>query len=159
MTPIPVDETERMADLEALKVLDTPREPRFERITAMMPAGFDGPMVFVTLIDRDRQWYKSTFGAGELASTPRAGGFCAEAICEPEPMILLNAKEDERFRDHPNVTGELHVRFYAGVPLHGLAGKRIGSLSIIDTKPRDFSPRDLAILRKFGAVIDTQLHL
>src|SRR3954465_184027 len=122
--PIPDDESQRIADLKALNILDTPREPRFDNLTELVADVFEMPMVFLTMVDTDRQWYKSTWGT-DVDSTPRNVSFCAHAIIELEPMVVRNAAEDSRFADNPFVTGDFHLRFYAGVPLHGRSGKAI----------------------------------
>lgn len=154
--PIPTDESDRLSDLKALNVLDTPREPRFDRITELVADIFDVPMVFLTLVDGDRQWYKSTYGI-DVKATPRDVGFCAHAMLEPEPMVVPNATKDARFADNPFVTGEFHLRFYAGVPLHGPRGKGIGALALVDTAPREFSSKQVGQLEKFAAIVQSEI--
>ena len=154
--PIPSDESDRLADLEALNILDTPREPRFDRITELVADVFEVPMVFLTLVNGDRQWFKSTYGI-DVDATPRDVGFCAHAMLEPQPMVVQNATKDGRFSDNPFVTGEFHLRFYAGVPLHGPKGKGIGALALVDTEPREFSPKQLKRLEKFAAIVQSEI--
>lgn len=154
--PIPSDESDRLAELKALNILDTPREPRFDRITELVADVFDVPMVFLTLVDGDRQWFKSTYGIN-VDATPRDVGFCAHAMLEPHPMVVPNATKDGRFADNPFVTGEFHLRFYAGVPLHGPKGKGIGALALVDTKPREFSPKQLKQLERFAAIVEGEI--
>jgi GAF domain-containing protein len=154
--PIPADESARLAELRALNILDTPREPRFDRITELVADVFDVPMVFLTLVDGDRQWFKSTWGIN-VDTTPRDVGFCAHAMLEPGPMAVPDATSDARFADNPFVAGEFHLRFYAGVPLHGPGGRPIGALSLVDTKPREFSARQLEQLKKFGAIVEHEI--
>jgi GAF domain-containing protein len=103
LAPIPLDEADRIADLYALKILDTPREPGFDRITELAADIFEVPMVFVTLVDSNRQWFKSTYGIS-LDSTPRDVSFCSHAMLEPEAMVIPDASEDPRFADNPFVT-------------------------------------------------------
>lgn len=154
--PIPIDESARLAELRALKILDTPREPRFDRLTELVADVFEVPMVFLTLVDGDRQWFKSTYGIN-VETTPRDVGFCAHAMLEPAPMAVRDATEDTRFADNPFVAGELHLRFYAGVPLHGPGGRPIGALSLVDTRPREFSSRQLEQLQKFAAIVEHEI--
>jgi len=154
--PIPNDEPERLAELKALNILDTPREPRFDRITELVADVFDVPMVFLTLVDGDRQWFKSTHGIN-IDATPRGPGFCAHAMLEPQPMVVPNAAMDGRFADNPFVTGDFHLRFYAGVPLHGPKGKGIGALALVDTEPRELSARQLRQLEKFAAIVESEI--
>jgi len=157
LAPIPADESERIADLNTLNILDTPREPRFDNVTELVADVFEVPMVFLTLVDSDRQWYKSTCGI-KVESTPRDVSFCSHAILEPEAMVVPNAAEDARFADNPFVTGDFHLRFYAGVPLHGPKGKAIGALGLVDTKPREFSDRQIGQLKKFAALVETEIR-
>lgn len=154
--PIPTDESDRLSDLEALKILNTPREPRFDRITELVAEVFEVPMVFLTLVDGKRQWFKSTYGI-DVEETPRDVGFCAHAILEPEAMVVPNATKDDRFADNPFVEGDFHLRFYAGVPLHGPKGKQIGALALVDTEPREFAPKQLNQLKKFATIVESEL--
>jgi sigma-B regulation protein RsbU (phosphoserine phosphatase) len=154
--PIPTDESDRLSELKALNILDTPREPRFDRITELVADVFGVPMVFLTLVDGDRQWFKSTYGIN-VEATPRDVGFCAHAMLEPQPMVVPNATKDVRFADNPFVTGEFHLRFYAGVPLHGPKGKGIGALALVDTEPREFSPKQVGQLEKFAAIVEREI--
>ena len=154
--PIPEDEAERLADLKTLEILDTPRESRFDKITELAADVFEVPMVFLTMVDGERQWFKSTFGT-DVESTPRSVGFCAHAMLEPEAMVVPNATEDARFADNPFVTGDFHLRFYAGAPLHGPHGKGIGALSLVDTKPHEFSAKQVSQLKKFAALVEVEI--
>jgi len=156
LAPIPADEPDRLAELNALGILDTPREPRFDRITELIADVFDVPMVFLTMVDGDRQWFKSTFGTG-VEATPRSVGFCAHAICEPDAMVVPNAAEDPRFADNPFVAGDFHLCFYAGAPLHGPGGKSIGALSLVDTEPHEFSAKQVGRLKKFAALVEAEI--
>jgi GAF domain-containing protein len=154
--PIPDDESDRIADLKALNILDTAREPRFDNLTELVADVFEVPMVFLTMVDSDRQWYKSTCGI-DIESTPRNVSFCAHAIVEPEAMVVPNAAEDPRFADNPFVAGDFHLRFYAGVPLHGPNGKAIGALGLVDKKPREFPAKQVGRLKKFAALMETEM--
>jgi len=158
LAPIPTDEAERMADVHALGLLDTPREPRFDRLAELIGEVFDVPRVFITLIDTDRMWFKSTFGVDGIDGTPRDVGFCSHAILQPEVMVITDARADERFADNPFVSGDFGLRFYAGVPLHGPAGRAVGAVGLVDTSPRDFGADQVALLEKFAAVIEAQIQ-
>jgi len=157
LAPIPADESERIADLNALSILGTPREPRFDNITDLVSDVLEVPMVFLTLVDRDRCWYKSTFGV-EMESSPRDISFCGHTITESDVMVVPNAAEDARFVDNPNVAGDFHARFYAGVPLYGPKGKAIGALGVMDTKPRQFSEKQIGQLKKFAALFEAEMR-
>jgi GAF domain-containing protein len=158
LAEIPADEVERMADLHALELLDTPREARYDRLTEVVADVFDVPRVFVTLVDDERMWFKSTFGLDGVDSVARDIGFCSQAILQPSPLVIPDAAVDERFADNPFVTGDFGLRFYAGVPLHGPGGRSVGALALVDTRPRELSPRDLALLVQFAAVVEAQLQ-
>ena len=143
--PIPENEKERLAALHALLILDTPPEQRFDRITAFAASEFDVPIALISLVDENRQWFKSTFGL-DVCATSRDLAFCAHALHSTEPLIVPDALEDERFFDNPAVTGAPHVRFYTGAPLVLPSGLIAGTLCIIDTQPRQLDATDLAIL-------------
>jgi len=158
MAPIPTDEVDRLADLHALNLLDTPREPRFDNIADLAADVFEVPRVFVTLVDTDRMWFKATVGLEGIEGAPRDVGFCSHAIAEPDSLVIPNAEKDARFADNPFVAGDFHLRFYAGVPLHGPNGKPVGALGLVDTEPREFSSKDLARLRKFATLVEAELQ-
>jgi len=155
--PIPADDAARVADLRALKVLDTPREQRFDRITDLTADVFGAKMCFINLVDADRQWFKSTCGLDGVSETPREPGFCAHAIFEPDAMVVPDATKDPRFADNPFVTGDFGLRFYAGAVLRGPAGKPIGTLCLVDTTPREFGARQTDQLKKFAALAQAEL--
>ena len=112
---------ERLADLRSLQILDTAPEERFDRITRLMSRMFRVPMAFVSLVDSDRQWFKSSCGL-KVLETPRAVSFCGHAILSDEMMVVEDALADERFRDNPIVTGPPRIRFYAGAAAGGAWG-------------------------------------
>jgi GAF domain-containing protein len=158
VAPIPADEVDRLADLHALHLLDTPREPRFDNIADLVADVFEVPRVFVTLVDTDRMWFKTAVGLEGIDGAPRDIGFCSRAIAESDSLVIPNAEKDARFVDNPFVTGDFHLRFYAGVPIHGPAGQPVGALGLVDTEPREFSSKDLSRLRKFATLVETELQ-
>lgn len=139
------DEPERIQALHDLKILDTPPEERFDRITKVAQIMFDVPIALVSLVDTNRQWFKSCAGLS-ATETPRSMSFCSHAILNEDVMSITDATDDERFSDNPLVTGEPHIRFYAGKPIRDPNGKKLGTLCIIDTKPRVFSRADKSVL-------------
>ena len=139
------DESARIEALHALQILDTPPEERFDRITKIAQIMFDVPIALVSLVDVNRQWFKSCAGLS-ATETPRSMSFCSHAILNEDVMSIEDAKKDERFTDNPLVTGEPHIRFYAGKPIRDPNGKKLGTLCIIDTKPRTFSKADKSVL-------------
>lgn len=153
---LPPDEAERLAELYQLQVLDTPSEARFDRITELAQRLFQVPIVFVSLIDVDRQWFKSRQGC-DATETSREISFCGHAILQKEIFLVPDALEDERFRDNPLVTGDPFIRFYAGFPLSGPNGMRIGTLCIIDQVPRCLDQQQLLNLRDIGHWVETEL--
>jgi PAS domain S-box-containing protein len=151
----PPDEAHRMTALEELKLLDTPPEERFDRLTRLAARTFDIPIALVSLIDRDRQWFKSRHGL-EAPETARDISFCGHAILREEPLVIENALNDERFADNPLVTGGPNIRFYAGAPLHDRHGYRVGTLCVIDSKPRQFSDDDKTTLRDLADLVERE---
>ncbi len=156
--PIPAHEAERLADLRSLNLLDTPPEERFDRIVRLTASVFDVPMVFISLVDSDRQWFKAKCGVS-VCQTARDISFCAHAINQAEPTVVLDALEDDRFCDNPLVTGEPHIRFYAGCPIGGPNGMNVGTLCMADRRPRNFDTRQLVTLRELAALAEQQLNL
>ena len=155
---LPIDEKRRLATLLRLNILDTPAEERFDRLTRMAQRILDIPIVMVSLMDSNRQWYKSRVGL-EASETLRSISFCSHAIHSDEPFVIPDSKLDSRFADNPLVTGVPHIRFYAGQPLKANNGSRLGTLCVIDTKPRRFSQADLDLLRDLGSLVESELNL
>ncbi len=146
MTPaIPANEEQRLAALYELLLLDTPPEQRFDTIVEFAASEFDVPICLVTLVDHDRQWFKARVGM-ETCSTGRDVSFCGHAILQPDVMVVPDAAQDLRFADNPLVTSEPHIRFYAGAPLALPSGYVVGTLCVIDIKPRTLDEVELSIL-------------
>ena len=143
--PRPANEPDRLQALRQLLILDTPPEERFDRLTAFAAQEFDVPTALLSLIDDDRQWFKSRVGV-DSCETPRSISFCGHAILQDDIMVVPDVKQDERFFDNPLVTGEPHIQFYAGAPLKLPGGQNVGTLCLIDNKPRTLDEIDLAIL-------------
>ena len=139
------NEDARIAALRDLEILDTPPEERFDRITKIAQILFDVPIALVSLVDVNRQWFKSCVGLS-ARETPRSMSFCSHAILEEDVMTIEDAKNDERFVDNPLVTGDPFIRFYAGKPIKGPTNQPIGTLCIIDKTPRKLSLGDKALL-------------
>jgi phosphoribosyl 1,2-cyclic phosphodiesterase/DNA-binding response OmpR family regulator len=143
---LPADEGRRLAALRELSILDTPAEARFDRVTRLAAAALDVPIALVSLVDKDRQWFKSCFGLN-ARETPREVAFCAHVVHQREELIVPDTLLDDRFADNPLVLEEPRIRFYAGAPLMVEDGSCIGTLCVIDTRPRELSATDLATLR------------
>lgn len=145
VAPIPANETERLAALHALLILDTPPEERFDKIVQFAAAEFDVPVAVITLLDAERQWFKARVGT-EVCETGRDVSLCSHAILDPGIMLVPDARLDPRFADNPLVTGDLNLRFYAGAPLILQSGVSLGTLCLIDHQPRTLDALELSIL-------------
>ena len=138
--PLPKDETERLAALERLEILDTMSEQSYEDLLRIVAGICGTKMGAVSLIDADRQWFKAQRGL-PVQETPRDIAFCAHAILKPDEIFVVpDARQDERFHDNPLVTGSPNIRFYAGAPLVGSAGHPVGTLCVIDDEPHEMTP-------------------
>jgi PAS domain S-box-containing protein len=153
---VPEDERGRLQALRALEVLDTPAEERFDRITRMAARVLDVPMALVSLVDTDRQWFKSSVGL-DVPETPRDVSFCAHAILEEGALVVPDTHADPRFADNPLVLGGPRIRSYAGHPLRAPDGHRIGTLCALDTVPRQLDADDLAALADLAAWAELEL--
>src|SRR5215212_10891180 len=154
---LPTDEAERLAALRRLEILDTPSEERFDRITRLARHAFGVPIALVSLIDANRQWFKSCQGL-DASETPRGISFCGHAILAADALVIPDAADDPRFADNPLVTGPPGIRFYAGQPLSSVDGFRLGTLCIIDRHPRELSDVDRQALRDLAALVEAELN-
>jgi phosphoribosyl 1,2-cyclic phosphodiesterase len=155
--PLPADEEQRLDSLHSLKLLDTPDEERFDRYTREACATLHVPIATVTLVDADRQWFKSRHGL-DIHETPRDQSVCAHAILEDDVMQVPDLQDDPRFADNPVVSGPLGLRFYAGAPLVLSDGSRIGTLCIGDVEPRVLDAGELGQLRRLADGVRAQLE-
>lgn len=152
------DECGRVKALDRLEVLDTFEEQSFENIVTLVQQVLHVPMCAVSLIDRNRQWFKARRGLG-VSETARDISFCTHAIQGEEPFIVKDAALDARFADNPLVTGDPYIRSYAGIPLRTPDGYNVGTLCAIDTSPREFPEHEVAILENFAKVVVDELEL
>ena len=152
----PFDEAARLAELRSLGLLDTDAEERFDRVTRLAQRLFDVPIALVSLVDHDRQWFKSRQGL-DATETPRDVSFCGHAILGDDVMNIPDATDDPRFSDNPLVRADPHIRFYAGCPIVGPSGGKIGTLCIIDRNPRRLEERDFASLRDLAGMVEQEL--
>jgi signal transduction histidine kinase len=156
--PLPVDEEARLRTLAAYRILDTPREARFDDVVHLLTRVCEVPIGLITLVDRDRQWFKAEQGLGRR-ETPRDQSFCAHAICEAGgPMIVPNAVDDPRFRDNALVVGAPGIRFYAGTPLRAHNGLPLGTLCMIDRAPHQLEERHRETLVALGRQVEALLE-
>jgi len=155
---LPANEAVRLEALYGLGLLYTPAEERFDRITRLACRLLDVPMSMVTLLDGACQWFKSRQGTNDMENS-RTISFCAHAILQEDTMVVPNALLDPRFADNPLVTGEPFIRFYAGHPLKAVDGSQVGTLCVIDRRPREIGPADVESLRDLAAVIDSEIRV
>jgi diguanylate cyclase (GGDEF)-like protein len=152
------DENARISALHRLNVLDTKTEEPFEKIVTLVRAVLAVPIATVTLVDRDRQWFKAQRGLDEQ-ETARSISICTHTIKQREPLIIEDAHLDPRFAASPLVVGSPRIRSYAGIPLRTPEGYNVGSLCAMDTRPRRFSPADISILSNFANIVCDELEL
>lgn len=153
--PIPVDELLRLETLRRLKILDTDPEERFDRVTRLAKRIFGTPIALVSLLDAERQWFKSCQGL-EATETSRDISFCGHAITDDRVLVVNDTHQDERFSDNPLVTCDPNIRFYAGYPLSTPNGSKVGTLCIIDREPRELTPEDIELLTELGQMVEEE---
>ena len=157
--PLPPDERERLAALRSYEILDTPPEQAFDDLTWLASHFCGTPIALVTLIDEDRQWFKSRVGFVK-AESPRSESICAHAILKPDALLEVpDAREDDRFADMPAIAGDPFVRFYAGAPLVDTEGHAVGTLCVMDRVPRALTDDQRYALRALAAQAMSQFQL
>lgn len=155
----PHNEVERLAALKTYAVLDTLSEREYDQLTAIASQICGCSMSLISLIDRDRQWFKSHVGL-DVTETPREFAFCAHAIHEPQKTLVVpDARLDERFHDNPLVTGDPHLAFYAGVPLVNDEGLALGTLCVLDRSPKMLTDSQLSALNALAEQVMALLEL
>lgn len=152
----PDNEAARLKNLHSLKLLDTAPEERFDRLTRLARRLFGVPIALVSLVDANRQWFKSNAGL-EASESARDVSFCGHAILQDQIMEVCDAEQDERFCDNPFVVGELGIRFYAGHPLGLDDGSKIGTLCLLDTRPRKLNDEERELLRDLARMAEQEL--
>ena len=153
----PNDEDRRLAATRSLGLWKTPPEERFDRVVRLAAAAFDVPIALIALMERDREWFKSCYGL-EIREVLRDDSFCGHAIFERQPLVVSDALLDERFADNPYVTGFPGVRFYAGHPLILRNGCCVGTLCILDVRPRHFDNVGISLLRDLSQFAIAELE-
>lgn len=153
---IPENEEARLKALRSLGILDTPSELRFDRLTRLAKRLFDVPIALVSLVDEDRQWFKSCIGL-DVRETSRELSFCGHAILGEEILVVEDATKDARFVDNNLVTNAPGIRFYAGCPLRFLDGSKLGTLCIIDIKPRTLVNEDFEAFKDLAEMVEREL--
>ena len=157
--PGPADEVARLAAVRRYDILDTPPDGAFDRITRLAARLFDVPIALVTVVDSDRIWFKSTHGLSEPGQIDRDPGLCASAICQDGAWVVSNAALDPRTLANPLVAGSVGLRFYAGVPLRTAEGHNLGTLCVIDRRPREATAEEVANLTTLAEIVMDELEL
>ncbi len=156
--PLPKNEAQRLKVLWQYDLLDTVPEEVFDDMTDLAAHICEAPIALISLVDEDRQWFKSRVGLSEQ-ETSRDISFCAHAILQNGLFIVPDATQDPRFKDNPLVTGKQKIRFYAGVPLKSPDGYALGTLCVLDQKPREMRPEQKRALMVLARLVQTQLEL
>lgn len=156
--PIPKNEGKRLKVLWQYDILDTVPEIVFDELAELAGHICEAPVALITLVDEKRQWFKARVGTS-LKETARDISFCAHAILQDELFIVSDASKDPRFKKNPAVTGKMHVRFYAGAPLKSPDGYALGTLCVVDSKPRILTDEQKQALRTLARHVETQLEL
>ena len=149
------DEEERLACLRALDILDTPPESRFDEITRLAAKSFGAPMALVSLVDKERQWFKSSYGL-EVKETSRETSFCSHAVSAREVLIVCDTFYDPRFADNPLVTQGPRIRFYAGCPIF-VGAHCVGTVCVLDHRPRQLDEEAIDHLRYLARLVEEEL--
>ncbi len=154
-----IDEHERLAVLLSLELMDTPAEERFDRLCRLAQDILEGPISYVTLIDDDRQWFKSSCGIEGISEIPRSSSICDTTLKQSSPLLLLDTTQDPAFRENPHVTGAPFIRFYLGYPLK-VRGHNVGTLCTMDFQPhQEVSEKQLAHMDALARIAETELLL
>jgi len=155
--PVGSNERARLAALAASGLVDSPPEPRFDRVARLAAMVTGSPIAMISLLTASRQWFKARIGLGPQETT-RDWAFCSHAILQNDVFVVEDAITDERFRDNPLVQSEPHIRFYAGVPLRDKSGQPLGTLCVIDREPRRLRAAEVQALQDLAAIASSEIQ-
>ena len=155
---LPENEEQRLAAVRRYNILDTPPDGAFDRVTSLAARIFSVPTAIVSVVDHDRIWFKSHHGT-DVEQLDRDPGLCASAILQDDPWIIEDAPTDPRALSNPLVAGEFGLKFYAGVPLRTRDGYNLGTLCILDTASREFTPEETGMLEDLAGIVMNDLEL
>jgi excisionase family DNA binding protein len=155
--PVPHDEARRLLALDAARIIDTPSESVFDRLTWLASQVTESPMALVSLLTSKRQWFKSRLGVA-VTETPRDWAFCSHAILQEGLFMVEDAARDPRFHNNPLVIGEPHIRFYAAFPLLDANKVPLGTLCVLDSEPRRLRDREIRSLRELAAIASEEIQ-
>lgn len=153
-----LEEEERLEVLRLYNIFEASTDPEYEKLAQILRLGCRAKWSTITFVDRDRQWFKATDGCS-IKQTPRSVSFCSVSMQQTEPLIVEDARLDPHFRHFPTVTGEPHVRFYAGYPIFSREGYGLGSVCVNDTEPRSLSPRELKLIERGRDWVQAKLEV
>ena len=151
-------EQERLDAVRRYQLVDQPVEP-YQRVAAVAGALFDTPVATISMVERDRVWIAACQGLHGVRELGKERGLCASVILQDDVYVVNDAATDPRTRDHPLVRGELGLRFYAAAPIRSYDGYRLGTVNVIDTRPRETTERQLKALEHLAALVADELEL
>jgi len=153
----PADDKARVFSLRSLNLLDSDKDERFDRLTRLTASIFEVPIALVSLVDENRQWFKSCYGLN-ATETERDVSFCGHAILDDDVFVIEDTYQDPRFVDNPLVIGEPYIRFYAGYPIKYADNVKLGTICLLDTRPRHFKLRERQILHDLAKLVEHEIH-
>ena len=154
----PDSETERLARLKELQILNTPAEKSFDNVAAMAAHMFNVPIALVSFVDSDRVWFKANVGMEDTTEVSRGVSLCSLVVLNEDITVFKNATTESCLLSNPLVVGEFGLKFYAGAPIKTADGYTVGSICVVDKEPRDFSEADQRVLQHLAAIVEDEIQ-